>query len=497
MSTLTNFLAVDLGASSGRVLIGHWDGSRFSLEELHRFSNGGVSVLGNMHWDVLRLWSEIGDALTKYCVHHNELPAGISVDSWGVDFGLLDSSGSLIGNPFHYRDSRTNGIPELVMQSVSAREIYQQTAIQTLHFNTLFQLYSMVRSRSQQLKSARTLLMIPDLFHYFLSGEIAIEYTNATTSQMYSPQARNWAHALLERLDIPTGILPRIVQPGTVLGQVRAEVCRAAGFASTFPVIAGTTHDTASAVAGIPNLEAESVFLSSGTWSLMGVEVDRPVTSNEAFELNYTNEGGAAGTIRLLKNVTGLWLLQECHRQWSREGHHLEWSAIMRLAEAAEPQHSFIEPDDPAFRAPMNMVDALHEYCRATGQRIPGSVGQLARTCLESLCVKYRIVLEQLRSITGRRLDTIRVVGGGSQNRLLCQWTADACECNVVAGPVEASALGNVMMQAVATGLIKDVKSGREAIGRSVACERYTPGNFEPWIGAIARFRELGAPRVV
>lgn len=497
MTTVTNFLAVDLGASSGRVLIGHWDGSRFSLEELHRFSNGGVSLLGNLHWDVLRLWSEICDALAKYCADHSEVPAGISVDSWGVDFGLLDGSGSLIGNPFHYRDARTDGIPATVMQSVSAREIYQQTAIQTLHFNTLFQLFSMVRCKSQQLASAHTLLMIPDLFHYFLSGEIAVEYTNATTSQMYSPERGDWARVLLERLEIPTSILPRIVQPGTVLGQLRPEVCQAAGFASTFPVIAGATHDTASAVAGIPNLDADSAFLSSGTWSLMGVEVDGPVTSNDAFELNYTNEGGVAGTIRLLKNVTGLWLLQECHRQWSREGSHMEWNEIMRLAEAAEPLRSFIDPDDAAFRAPLNMADAIHNYCCATGQPVPESVGQLARTCLESLCVKYRIVLEQLRRITGRRLDTIRVVGGGSQNRLLCQWTADACECNVIAGPVEASALGNVMMQAVATGLIKDVKSGREAIGRSVTCERYTPGDFKPWIGAIARFRELGAPRVV
>src|SRR5664279_2091980 len=497
MSTVSNFLAVDLGASSGRVVVGHWDGDKFSLDELHRFSNGGVSLLGHMHWDVLRLWSEICDALVKYAASHDGVPAGISVDSWGVDFGLLDSGGSLIGNPFHYRDSRTDGIAELVMQSVSAREIYQQTAIQTLHFNTIFQLFSMVRSKSPQLASASTLLMIPDLFHYFLSGEVAVEYTNATTSQMYSAEAGDWARALLERLDIPTRILPRIVQPGTVLGQVRREICRAAGFASTFPVIAGATHDTGSAVAGIPNLDSESVFLSSGTWSLMGVEVDSPVTSNEAFELNYTNEGGVAGTIRLLKNVTGLWLLQECHRQWSREGHHMEWGEIMRLAEGAEPQQSFIDPDDPAFRAPMNMVEAIHDYCRATSQHIPRSVGQLARTCLESLCVKYRIVLDQLRSITGSRLGTIRVVGGGSQNRLLCQWTADACECEVIAGPVEASALGNVMMQAVATGLIKDVKSGREAIGRSATCERYTPGEFQPWIGAIARFRELGAPREV
>ena len=497
MSTVSNFLAVDLGASSGRVVVGHWDGSKFSLEELHRFSNGGVSLLGHMHWDVLRLWSEICDALAKYCAHHEELPAGISVDSWGVDFGLLDSDGSLIGNPFHYRDSRTDGIAELVTQSVSAREIYQQTAIQTLHFNTIFQIFSMVLSKSEQLSSAKTLLMIPDLFHYFLSGEIAVEYTNATTSQMYSAEAGDWARTLLDRLEIPTRILPRIVQPGTILGQVRSEICRAAGFASTFPVIAGATHDTGSAVAGIPNLDAESVYLSSGTWSLMGVEADSPVTSNEAFELNYTNEGGVAGTIRLLKNVTGLWLLQECHRQWTKEGHHLEWSEVMQLAEAAEPMRSLIDPDDPAFRAPLNMVDALQDYCRATFQPVPESVGQLARTCLESLCVKYRIVLEQLRSLTAKHLETIRVVGGGSQNRLLCQWTADACACTVIAGPVEASALGNIMMQAVATGRIKDVNAGREAIGRSVTCVRYTPGDFQPWIGAIARFRELGAPRVV
>lgn len=486
-----NFIAVDLGASSGRVLVGQWDGRRFRLEELHRFSNGGVSILGTLHWDVLRIWSEIEEGIAKYRGRFDGLPAGISVDAWGVDFALLDSRGQIVGNPVHYRDARTDGMLALVMERVSARELYRETSVQTLQINTLFQLYSMVHGASPQLERAETLLMMPDLFLYFLCGEKGVEYSEATTTQMYSPAARDWARGLLGKLDLPVGILPRILQPGTVLGEVRPEVYRRAGLDGGFPVIVGASHDTASAVAAIPHLDGESVFLSSGTWSLMGVEVDSPVTSEEAFALNYTNEGGVDGSILLLKNVTGLWLLQECQRQWNREGHQYGWDEIMSLAVAAARFRSIVNPDAVDFVKPENMPEAIRDYCRRTGQPVPETVGELARACMESLCARYRSVLEQLRRITGRSLPVIRVVGGGSRNGLLCQWTADACQCEVIAGPVEASALGNVMMQAVATGHLQGVKAGRNAIAESVSCITYLPGESQPWRETYLRFQQL------
>ena len=491
MNNPAHFLAVDLGASSGRLLVGLWDGDQFSLEELHRFSNGGVSVSGTLYWDVPQIWSEIEIGLAKYPARFDRTPEGISVDAWGVDFALLDEQGKMIGNPVHYRDARTNGMPELVFSHVSPRELYNETAVQTLQINTLFQLYSMVQSGSPQLAQAKTLLMIPDLFHYFLCGEKVVEYSEATTSQMYSPATGDWARALLTRLAIPVGILSRIVTPGTILGPVLPQVWQRAGFSSTFPVIAGASHDTASAVAAIPNLDIDSVFLSSGTWSLMGVETDAPVTTEEAFALNYTNEGGVDGSILLLKNVTGLWLLQECQRQWKAEGQQHSWDELMSLAQAAEPFRSILNPDDPSFVLPASMPEAIQNYCRSTAQPMPETVGELARACLESLCLRYRSVLDQLRRITGRPLPVIRVVGGGSQNSLLCQWTADACECSVVAGPVEASALGNVMMQAVATGHLASVREGRRAIARSVTCREYSPQGGNPWQQTYLRFQHL------
>jgi len=496
MNDAAHFLAIDLGASSGRLLVGQWDGSRFSLEELHRFSNCGVSVLGTLHWDVLHIWSEIELGLAKYQARFDRAPEGISVDAWGVDFALLDAQDKMIGNPVHYRDARTNGMPELVFSHISPRELYNETAVQTLQINTLFQLYSMVQSASPQLAQAETLLMIPDLFHYFLSGEKAVEYSEATTSQMYSPVTGDWCRNLLARLAIPVSILPRIVSPGTILGPVLPQVWQRAGFSSGFPVIAGASHDTASAVAAIPNLDSDSVFLSSGTWSLMGVETDTPVTTEEAFALNYTNEGGVDGSILLLKNVTGLWLLQECQRQWKIEGREHGWDQLMSLAQDAKPFRSILNPDDASFVFPASMPEAIQDYCLRSSQPVPETVGELARTCLESLCLRYRSVLDQLRRITGRPLPVIRVVGGGSQNALLCQWTADACECSVVAGPVEASALGNVMMQAVATGHLASVREGRRAIARSVTCRDYSPRSGNPWQQTYLRFQQLESPGV-
>ena len=489
MTQSAHFVAADLGASSGRLMVGSWDGRTFSLDELHRFPNSGVAIGGSLHWDVSRIWSEIQGGLMLYSTRFQDSPTAIGVDAWGVDFALLDPSGQLLGNPYHYRDSRTNGIPELVFRRIDARQLFQSTGVQTMPINTIFQLYSMVRDADPKLKAAETLLMIPDLFHYFLCGERVVEHTEATTTQMYSP-TKGWAREVLETLEIPTRILPEVVVPGTQLAPVRTGVLRDTGFNHSFPVVAVASHDTASAVAAIPGMDENSAFISSGTWSLMGVELHEPITSDLAYSLGFTNEGGAGGSILLIKNLTGLWLLQECQRQWSREGRHSTWSEISELAATASTFACLLDVDANDFRAPENMPRAIAAYCHRTLQPTPETIGVVARGCFESLALKYRSVLETLEAVTSRRLDTIRMVGGGCLNTLLCQMTADACNRTVVSGPAEASAFGNVMVQAIATGHLPNIGAGRVAIARSIQCVTYFPKETDIWDEAYARMEQ-------
>lgn len=487
-----NFVAADLGASNGRLMVGQWNGRTFSLEELHRFPNGAVRILDGLHWDVLRMWSEIQNGLTKYRVRFGNAPAAIGIDAWGVDFSLLDKSGRLLGNPYHYRDSRTDGIPELAFQLVNKRDLFAWTGVQTMQINTLFQLYSMVRTADPQLEVADTLLMIPDLFHYLLSGTRSVEDTEATTTQMYS-SSRGWARHVLQDLEIPTSILPPVVFPATELGPVRPQVLRDTGISATFPVVAVASHDTASAVAAIPNMDSSSAFISSGTWSLMGVELHEPVTTDDAFALNFTNEGGANGSILLLKNIPGLWILQECRRQWMSEGHSYTWTDITGSATSAPAFECILDVEAHDFRMPENMPRAIAAYCRRTMQAPPQTVGAMARCCFESLSLMYRSVLESLEALIGRRLETIRVVGGGCLNALLCQMTADACNRVVVSGPVEASAYGNVMLQAIATGHLPDLHEGRASIAESIQCITYTPYRTGAWDEAYTRLEQMQA----
>jgi rhamnulokinase len=486
MTQSVHFVAADLGASSGRLMVGSWDGRKFSLDELHRFPNSGVQISGSLHWDVSGMWSEIQRGLMLYRERFQDPPAAIGVDAWGVDFALLDRSGELLGNPYHYRDARTDGIPELIFQRIDERQLFQRTGVQTMQINTLFQLYSMVRGADPKLKSAETLLMIPDLFHYFLCGERVVEHTEATTTQMYSP-TKGWAREVLDNLEIPTRILPDVVVPGTKLGPVRTEVVRDIGFSHGFPVVAVASHDTSSAVAAIPDMDENSAFISSGTWSLMGVELREPITSDQAYSLEFTNEGGADGSILLIKNLTGLWLLQECQRQWSREGRHYIWSDISAMGATAPAFACLLDVDASDFRSPENMPQAITEYCRRTMQPNPETIGDFARGCFESLALKYRSVLESLEAVTARRLDTIRIVGGGCLNSLLCQMTADACNRTVVSGPAEASAFGNAMLQAIATGHLSDIGAGRAAIAASIQCVSYFPQRSDVWDEAYAR----------
>jgi rhamnulokinase len=491
MSDTTNVLAVDLGASSGRVMVGRWDGQRFTLRELHRFPNGPVAVRGHLHWDVLRLWQEITTGITRYAAQDDTRLAGIGIDTWAVDFALLDRAGCLLGNPYHYRDRRTDGMLRIVDDHVPLERLYARTGIQRLSINTLYQLVSMRQHGDPQLDAAKTLLLIPDLFHYWLTGHTVAEYTNATTTQFFDARARGWATDLMEELGLPSQILPEVVAPGTLLGNVLPNLRDALGLRNAVPVIAVGTHDTASAVAAIPGLDEHSVYISSGTWSLVGVETAAPILSDRARQLNFTNEGGVAGTIRFLKNVGGLWLLQECQRQWQRTGQQYSWPELVTLAEAAPPLRSLVDPDALDFLNPDDMPSAIRAYCRRTSQVEPESVGALVRCCLESLALKYRWVVIALEDLTGRKLHTIRIVGGGSQNTLVCQLTADACKRRVVAGPVEATALGNILVQAIALGTLPDIAAGREAVATSFEQVIYQPRVSADWDAAIVRFDAL------
>lgn len=490
MTHTTNFVAVDLGASSGRLMVGQWNGRVFQLDELHRFPNGGVGVADSLYWDVLGIWSEIRSGLAKYGAGFRNAPAAIGVDAWGVDFALLDRRGRLIGNPYHYRDCRTDGIPELVFKRIDKRVLFTETGAQTMQINTLFQLYAMTQAGDPQLEIAETMLMVPDLFHYFLSGARSVEYTEATTTQMYIA-GRGWSREVLDTLNIPRRILPGVVLPGTQLGSLRMDVARKSGLRDSFPVIATASHDTASAVTAIPEMDEASVFISSGTWSLMGVELREPITSDDAFALNFTNEGGAEGSILLLKNIPGLWILQECLRQWTSEGRIYSWAEISSMASAEASFQCVLDVDDSDFAAPGNMPAAIAGYCRRTMQSPPQTDGAIARCCFEGLSLRYRSVLEALEKLTLRRLETIRIVGGGCLHALLCQMAADACNRLVVAGPSEASAFGNVMLQAIATGHLQDVREGRAAIARSIQRTTYAPRRIATWDDARAKLQSL------
>lgn len=488
MTQSTSFLAVDLGASNGRVMEVEWDGRSFLVREVHRFANQGVRAGSHLYWDVLGLWSHIQDGIARFKSTAGKAPAGIGVDAWGVDYALLDSSGDLLSNPLHYRDKRTDGMVERMHAVVSDAELFNATGVQTMPINTAFQLASVSCGGGAGFQSADCLLMMPDLFQYFLSGEKRVEYTEATTTQLFSLKTRKWVTELIEQFNVPTHIFPAVAPPGSILAPMRKEVSERCSLGQDVPCIAVASHDTASAVAAIPEMDRQSVFLSSGTWSLMGTLAEEANTSGDAFRLGFTNEGAADGGVLLLKNLTGLWVLQECARCWGAKGSSQSWEAIENAAGNAEPFRSFIDPSALEFQAPADMVAVVQQFCGETGQPIPQSVGEIARCALESLCLLYRSTVEDIRKLTDRSLTAIRVVGGGSLNRLLCQMTADACEIEVVAGPVEAAALGNGLLQAIATGHLKNFGDAKLAIFSSVDPKHYMPSQDERWQRAFMRF---------
>ncbi|MGO9963402.1 MAG: rhamnulokinase [Acidimicrobiales bacterium] len=482
MNRSLNYLAVDLGAESGRAMLGRFDGNRLAMTEVHRFGNEPVHVPDkggrvSLHWDILRLFAETKQGLAKAARQCDGDLSSVGLDSWGVDFGLLDRSGALIGNPYHHRDSRTDDMLEEAFRRVPQDTIFRQTGIQFLQINSLYQLLAMVVADSPALQIARTFLTIPDLLNYWLTGVAVSEYTNATTTQCYNVTTKEWAKSLLDKMGIPSQIFPDIILPGSSLGALLPAVAKEAGLAERrgVPVVAPACHDTGSAAVAVPAEQAGFAWISSGTWSTVGAECLEPAISDQSLAYNFTNEGGVCGTFRLLRNVMGLWLVQECRREWERRGELLTHSELLRLAEEVAPFQAVIDPDNSAFLKPGNMPERVQDFCRRTGQQVPASTGEIVRCVLEGLALKYRFVLEHLEDLVGRRLDPIHIVGGGSQNRLLNQFAAEATGRRVVAGPVEATAIGNVIMQAMAAGHIKSL-----AEGRALVRESFPPTTFAP-----------------
>ncbi|MFO7696278.1 MAG: rhamnulokinase family protein [Anaerolineae bacterium] len=485
-----HYLAFDLGAESGRAVVGRLENERLSLTPIHRFANGAVRVFDGLFWDVLRLWCEVQAGLHAYRQAYDAPLEGIGLDTWGVDYGLLGPAGELLANPRHYRDPRNGAMLALALERVPREEIFRQTGIQFMQLNSLYQLLAMREHGDVALDQARTLLMMPGLFNYWLTGIAASEFTVATTTQFYDPRARDWARDLLHRLGLPTDILPPVRQPGTVLGPLEPKLAEDTGLEGT-PVIQPATHDTGSAVAAVPALGRDFIYLSSGTWSLIGIEVPEPIITPEALAYNFTNEGGVGGTYRVLKNIMGLWLVQECRRTWALEGDDLAYDEITALAQSAPAFRSLVEPDAVEFIAPGGMPGRIQAFCARTGQSVPQTRGEIIRCALESLAFKYRWAVDKLERMVGRPLGVIHVVGGGSQNTLLCQFAADATQRPVVAGPVEATAIGNVMMQAIARGHIADVEEGRRIVARSFETVSYTPGDGSGWDQAYERFMQI------
>lgn len=490
-----NYLAIDLGASSGRGIIGRFDGSRISLEETHRFQNGPVNVTGRMYWDILGIYSNIRQAIWKAAAER-ELES-VGIDTWGVDYGIIGRDGRLLSNPCHYRDSRTDDILQYTDKLMTDDEIYRATGIQTMNFNTVFQLAADMRENPHIYSvdtvsgSGNKILFIPDLLNYFLTGEMATEYTIASTGAVLDPFTKKYSDAVLDGLGIPKDIFcGEPVMPGTVLGKLNDtdinEICRA-------KVVTVASHDTASAVLSVPTSSDRSVYISSGTWSLMGTELSAPLINDQTRRLNYTNEGGVGGTIRFLKNIMGLWILQECRRRWVAEGHEYSFRELTELAAKSDikPFASIINPDLRIFASPGNMPQRIRDYCRRTGQTVPQTVGETVRCVIDSLALCYRYTAENLSALTGIKPDGINIVGGGCQNGLLSQITADASGLPVTAGPIEATSVGNILSQLISDGEVSGIKEARQLVAESFEMQKYEPGKISESSDADASYEKF------
>ena len=480
-----SFLALDLGAESGRSILGALDREQLLLSEIHRFANQPVHSANGMHWDVRRLWEEIQKGIGLAADYAGISLLGIGVDTWGVDFALLDDRDQLLDNPYHYRDHRTDGMLEAAFQRVPKEAIFKSTGIQFMQINTLYQLLSLALHSPGQLKDCKTLLMMPDLVNFWLTGQKNCEFTIATTSQCFDPMKMNWSWDLLQNMGIPMSIFQQIVQPGTEVGPL-VNSLRQELKSSNPMVIAPACHDTGSAVAAVPAENRDFAWLSSGTWSILGAEVPQPVLTKKALAFNFTNEGGVFGTWRLSKNIVGLWIVQECKRDWG-----LSYDELTCLATASKPFLAVIDPDDPTFLQPENMSMKVCKFCADTNQSIPATQGEIVRVVLESLALKYRLELERLEALAGKELAPLHIFGGGTKNRLLNQFSADATGRTVVAGPVEATAIGNILIQAISMGELGSLSEARQLVRRSFEINEYRPERSEGWEAAYEKLLSL------
>ncbi len=482
---MTHYLAIDLGAESGRTILGSLAEGKLTLSETHRFPNTPVQLNDGLHWNVLRLWSDIKEGIKK-----SKPFDSIGLDTWAVDFALLDKSNSLLGNPFHYRDSRTDGMMDEAFKIMPRAEIFANSGLQFMQLNTLYQLLATARKNPEIFEIAKTFVTIPDLFNFWLTGELTNEFTNATTTQCFDPRTRTWSTKILDTFGIPSPLFKPTTDPGTAIGTLLPSLAEEAG-AGEVPVILPACHDTGSAVVAVPAKNEDFVWLSSGTWSIMGAEVREPCLTEKALEYNFTNEGGVNGTWRLSKNIMGLWLVQECRREWIRQGKEMSFDALTQTAAESEAFLSVIDPDDGLFLAPGDMPSRIQKFCAEKNQRVPQTKGEIIRAALESIALKYRFVLERLEELAGKRLDPFHIIGGGTQNRLLNQFTANATGRTVIAGPVEATAIGNILMQAIGMKHLNSLAEARDVVRVSFEPEIYQPQKTAEWDEAYARLQKV------
>ena len=471
-------LAFDFGASSGRAMIADITDGKLNIKEIHRFSNDPVNIGGNLYWDVLKLFHEIKQGIVL-AVQDGGFDS-IGIDTWGVDFGLLDKHGELLGNPFNNRDKRTIGIPEEVYKIIPRDVLYKRTGIQENNFNTIFQLYSMCKNRPETVEAAETLLLMPDLFAYFLTGKKRMEYTIASTAGILNPKTKKPDTELLKMLGIKTSLLPEIIMPGEAYGNLSDEICDELHCESV-PVFAVATHDTASAVASVPTAEKDYAYISCGTWSLFGTVTDEPILTEKSNAAGFTNEGASDGKIRYLRNIMGLWLIQQSRAEWKRRGLNVSFDEMEKQARQAKPFACFINPDDIVFSAPGNMPDRVVDYCKKTGQYVPQNMGEILRCIYESLAYKYKNSIEGLSAVTGKEYNILHMVGGGIKDNLLCQMAANSCGVPVYAGPVEATVTGNVIVQFMAHGILKNLADARELVMSGTDIKIYEPSQSDEW----------------
>ncbi len=478
-----HYLAVDLGASSGRTIVGSLDNGKLTLREMNRFWNGPTEIGGTLYWDFVHIFRHIKEGIALAKKTYGDQLLSIAIDSWGVDFGLFDVNGKLLGNPVHYRDARTAGMLDKVFERVPKAEVFAQTGIQFMELNTLYQLMSLSLRDAFQYRAASRMLFVPDLLNYWLTGKMAANRTFASTSQFYNPVTGDWAYDLLEKLGIRADLFADLVDPGTLLGDTNG-----------LPVVNVGSHDTASAFAAVPVAENEQcAFLSSGTWSLLGIELSQPIINDASLQANFTNEVGVCKTIRFLKNLSGLWIIQELRREWNEQDYGYSWAAMEDMALEAGPFGFFIDPSDAVFTAPGDMAGRIRDYCGSTGQNRPEKHGEIIRAAYEGLALLYADVFGSLEALSGRALETLRIVGGGCLDQLLNQLAASATGKKVITGPVEATAIGNLMMQMLAMGDIQSLQEGRAIVRDSFAGEtnEYFPRDPEIWRAALAKWRQI------